>query len=668
MSACFPFDEIRAAALAQADRLLRSWFPHGKLTGREFRVGNLQGDVGESLSVNVDTGEWGDFATGDKRGGDLIGLRAQQRYGGDRVAAARELGRMLGIHTPEPNDQRPNGQHTPQTWRPMVPPPEGTPRPSESMLAGFDVVYEYTDVADRLLHYVGRIEGRNGARKKFFPIVFGALDGKCGWHRKHPATPRPLYGLNRLATMPDATVLVCEGEKSADAAQVLFPEYACVSWQGGTASVDYADMLPLQKRNVIIWPDNDEPGLKAAAKLQRLLPHARMLRVADMPDRGDAADLVVDDPNAWLCEHLLVPAGKSAGNHTLPIVNPVSLEGQPIPEREWIVQDWLPIGAVTSNYGDGGTGKTLLAQQLQTACATGAPWCGLAVMRCRSLGCYCEDDLAELHRRQAKINQHLGIGFGDLADMRWVSGVGRDNVLITFTADGRMQETQLLGEIEAAIAEFDPRLVALDTAADLFGGNENDRSQVRRFLSVLGGMAQGRAVLLNAHPSRAGMNTGSLDGGSTAWNNSVRSRWSLTRPQGDDETQPDNNERVLTKRKANYAGIGDTIRLHWVNGVLAPIIEQTGIVGSLSRRAVEETFMALLERCTSQGQRLSDSRNSGNFAPKVFAKRPDREGHNARDFEAAMNALFVGKRIAMHVYDRRGCRCIVAAPPSAGSA
>jgi hypothetical protein len=53
-------------------------------------------------------------------------------------------------------------------------------------------------------------------------------------------------------------------------------------------------------------------------------------------------------------------------------VSPVSLMGLSVPGRQWIVPDWLPCGVVTGLYGDGGLGKSLLAQQLQTAMALGA--------------------------------------------------------------------------------------------------------------------------------------------------------------------------------------------------------------------------------------------------------------------------------------------------------
>src|SRR6202044_3743954 len=133
-----------------------------------------------------------------------------------------------------------------------------------------------------------------------------------------------------------------------------------------------------------------------------------------------------------------------------------------------------------------------------------------------SLGYFCEDDEAELHRRQAAICAAYGVSIGDLGAMRWVSGVGQDNDLMKFDLDGAFT-TPLYASIRKAAIEHDARLVVLDTAADVFGGNENDRHQVRRFIGQLNQLAidiRG-AVLLNAHPSRAGLATGNLDGGST---------------------------------------------------------------------------------------------------------------------------------------------------------
>ena len=74
-----------------------------------------------------------------------------------------------------------------------------------------------------------------------------------------------LYGLDRLAKRPDASVAICEGEKSADAAARVFPNSVCVTSPGGSQAASKADWSPLQGRRVLVWPDADEPGAKYAA-------------------------------------------------------------------------------------------------------------------------------------------------------------------------------------------------------------------------------------------------------------------------------------------------------------------------------------------------------------------------------------------------------------------
>ena len=66
-------------------------------------------------------------------------------------------------------------------------------------------------------------------------------------------------------------------------------------------------------------------------------------------------------------------------------IDPTTLADKPVPEREWLVLDWIPMQRVTGLYGAGGEGKTLLAQQLATSCSVGALWLGLRVRECNSL-------------------------------------------------------------------------------------------------------------------------------------------------------------------------------------------------------------------------------------------------------------------------------------------
>ena len=218
----------------------------------------------------------------------------------------------------------------------------------------------------------------------------------------------------------------------------------------------------------------------------------------------------------------------------LRIVCPTIFQGMDPPPRSWIVPDWIPFGVVTGLYGDGGVGKSLIAQQLQTATALGSAWLGLPVMRAASLGVYCEDDDDELWRRQCAINADYGIDHDELDAMRWMSRLGEDNLLMTFTRNGVGELTKFHKQVLEAAIDLNIRLVIIDTVADTFGGNENDRSQVRQFVQrALGQIALkiDGSVICCAHPSRAGLQSGSGDSGSTGWNNAFRSRIYLRHPE-----------------------------------------------------------------------------------------------------------------------------------------
>jgi hypothetical protein len=381
MSAAIPFDQIRDVSLAQAGSLLRGWFPNGRVIGREFKVGNIAGDPGESLSINLDTGKWADFAAGIS-GFDLIDVRAAMKHSADRTAAAREIGPMLGIamnghdaSAKAPGSQQKRSKTT-DVWQPIVPPPAGAGKPAKSEFDGYDQVYDYLDEACTLLFYIRRREERNGEKKLFHPLVYGTLNGQRGWHNRHTDAPRHLYGLDRLKSAPDATVIVCEGEKAAIAAQHMFPDYVCVTWPGGAKAVGHADLSPLRDRKVIIWPDNDDDGHRAASDLRHALPQAGILQVLDLPESHDAADVSPEDPEAWLAERL-ADERRTEGfgpdfGETLPFTLFSDIDA--VLDANDFVEDLLIVSSFVVVYGEPGSGKTFWVLDLTLHVAAGGRW------------------------------------------------------------------------------------------------------------------------------------------------------------------------------------------------------------------------------------------------------------------------------------------------------
>ncbi len=97
MSGPINFKTINAAALARWPEVLQRWLPNGRIEGREYVARNpTRADRRPgSFKINLNTGRWSDFATGDK-GGDPISLAAYLA-GCGQAEAARELAAMLGV-------------------------------------------------------------------------------------------------------------------------------------------------------------------------------------------------------------------------------------------------------------------------------------------------------------------------------------------------------------------------------------------------------------------------------------------------------------------------------------------------------------------------------------------------------------------------------------------
>lgn len=131
-------------------------------------------------------------------------------------------------------------------------------------------------------------------KKTFRPI----RSESSGFAIADPPGPLPLYRLPKLIASPPATVYICEGEKAADALANL--DLVSTTTAHGAQSPNKTDLAPLAGRNVVILPDNDDPGEKYASNLIELLGSLapqlaiRILRLPDLPPSGDAVEFITD--------------------------------------------------------------------------------------------------------------------------------------------------------------------------------------------------------------------------------------------------------------------------------------------------------------------------------------------------------------------------------------
>lgn len=362
------FGALNARLLSNAYSLVPSWLPNGKTRGHEYIVGNLSGDAGTSLSINLDTGQWADFAA-DARGGDLVSLYAAIRHL-SQPDAAREL-----------DDSAPTQvkkvKSTKAVRDVVLPVPKGTPDCScfhykfKSPVA----IWTYRNAAGDLLGYVARYEP-NGDKKQIAPWTY-ARDAKGAgkWGMGQWPEPRSMYNLDDLAARPDAPVLLVEGEKSADAARAITPQYVVMTWPGGAQAWHKVDWSPLKGRSVLLWPDCDKPGVDAMwaighELLAKHCPTVKIVMAAGQSEGWDAADAAAegwdwDHFKEWavpLIQQLVENGGGQRGTETT-----VGNAGSDVASEDRSVSPVVPAaGRAAEGHGRNGDGPGAAAAKDST--------------------------------------------------------------------------------------------------------------------------------------------------------------------------------------------------------------------------------------------------------------------------------------------------------------
>lgn len=320
------------------------------------------------------------------------------------------------------------------------------------------------------------------------------------------------------------------------------------------------------------------------------------------------------------------------------------------PDRQWILEGWLPLGQATYLTGPGSAGKSLLAQQLCTCVALGVPFMGIPTRRTRAMYISCEDDVDELRRRQEAICKSLDEPIGDLGDdLHLVSLAGHIGAeLATFqTSAGPGEEQPIIRPssrfraLEGTAIAKNVGFIALDNVAHFFAGNENIRVEVAAFIGLLNQLAlhTSGAVLLIGHPNKAGQSFS----GSTAWENQVRSRLFLEVAKSDEQVL-DPDLRVLRREKSNYARNGAELTFRWYEWAYTrdedlPDGMAERLADTAQASGDNEIFLACLAERNRQRRPVSE-RYSRSYAPTVFAAMPESKRIGKKRLEAAMERLF----------------------------
>ena len=155
---------------------------------------------------------------------------------------------------------------TPQkrvTKVPIVPVPDDAPPMNFRLpkLGAPTRSWAYHDAEGHLVGYVVRwdtVDADGRPAKTILPISYCDIGkGRRAWRSAGMPELRPLFRLPEILASPEKPILVCEGEKTCDAAAILFPDMVATTPAHGAKSPRKTDFAPCEGRVVVIATDHD---------------------------------------------------------------------------------------------------------------------------------------------------------------------------------------------------------------------------------------------------------------------------------------------------------------------------------------------------------------------------------------------------------------------------
>lgn len=318
----------------------------------------------------------------------------------------------------------------------------------------------------------------------------------------------------------------------------------------------------------------------------------------------------------------------------------------------WRAEGWLPERTVTLLSANGGVGKSNLSLQLSIACVFGHDFIGVTTKPSRVLVISGEDEGRTVHFRVGNICKDLDIPMTELSGRMMVYDMTQMDCVL-WRNGAPTTQMQWLAD---AVVRHKADVVVIDNASDVFADNENDRTAVRGFMRCLNLIATktGTAILLLAHVDKAsvragaGLDSNSTFSGSTAWNNSARSRWAMVRE--------DSGAIVVRHEKCNLGPLQEEIRLEFDLG--AKVFKRFGSIPgnqmaqTVLRNAHRKAILQMIATAVKAGTTLSTKATAPNNAFVALRDDPDFPKVDRRTFFGLLRDLENEGLIAQEAYTR----------------
>ncbi|MBF0178364.1 MAG: AAA family ATPase [Magnetococcales bacterium] len=531
-------EQIKSRLQDSAAEVIHYLLPAGRIRHGKLYVGDVQGNPGDSMEVELTgskAGMWFDHAAG--QGGDIIDLWAavnHQDSKRDFQKIVEDIASWLG-EASNYTAAKPTPKHT----------------PSMDELGPITGKWDYHDRNGQLIACVYRYDPPGGD-KEFRPWDVLA-------RRRQAPTPRPLYNIPGIIAAP--SVIVVEGEKCASAL-ISAGFQATTTMQGAKSPPEKTDWTPLSGKDVLIWPDKDAPGWDYAQTVATACRNIGCRSVSilipptNKPAKWDAADAIAEgmDIHAFLtqveCQEPSHATALQTGRFNLLDWTYNRYVGRP-PERKWLIRGVLPLAVPGMIAAIGGAGKSMLALDLAIKVASAEPGTfmpqtafggPLEPVSGTAVVLTAEDDQDEIHRRVQALAPEMSN-----PSRLIVYPLPNNGGPVNLIANGRegFSFTKEFEELrDALLAIRDLRLLVIDPLQSFTSADVNaDPAAGSMFFAALGRLAAetGATVLATHHFKKVGNRpilsaTDAREAirGSTSLVDSGRWSYALWSPKNDD--------------------------------------------------------------------------------------------------------------------------------------
>jgi 5S rRNA maturation endonuclease (ribonuclease M5) len=321
--------------------------------------------------------------------------------------------------------------------------------------------YDYKDESGKLIFQVVRYALKNFSQRR--------PDGNGGWINNLSGVITIPYNLQEV--MKASTVFIVEGEKDVETLRSHGLVASCNPMGAGKWKQKYNGYL--QGKEIIVLPDNDDPGKQHAINVKdNLTGIASSVHIVELPDLKEKEDITDWFNQGGTKEKLLdiISEKKQPALSNL-ILKPMKvlwlneLFAMPPQVVRWVVDEMLPSGGLSVLASKPKVGKSTLARYLALCIAKGLPFLDRQVIQGSVLYFAFEEKLEEVK-----------IHFQDMgAD-------GSEKIAIY----AGMASTNALEQIKHDILIVKPKLVVIDTLFKLIRVvDANDYIQISYALEPL---------------------------------------------------------------------------------------------------------------------------------------------------------------------------------------